>query len=472
MNCRCVLAAFFLFLPTLVLAEFIGGDKATGDVVGTDPIKITWSLVEYKKCTTWHRVDASNVASLVRHVLRVDVNPNWTRETVAWKNGSTVTPMLNNYPSGVLDSDHVNNYFAPTYTVGMVFPGPYKVRVYCNGAANMGVEPEPYDIPIASNTTQAGLRYCMREPAVPPALTTSVPIQWPSSEILEGGTFRVVVEVERHWWELDSIVTEPPDPNNPSRNVRTLTWTEKKQTFYQRCNLDLSKLVGGDTSVDTRKTYGDPTVAGAIPGDPNQPGINANFAPWLFKGGLFLGNMPPNTNDQSGTARVQLYFDAGGSGTHLGSIVSIYPVDWVDRSGYKSHFDVGVFAPTHADPNSITTETTARWSNRWLMTLGTPVSTMSIDFPRTGVDDDYECAVVPDVPTFGPGLVLALTNEPTEPNLGDTSWFYISSREWQATKIKPVGYLGFYIPADSRPRIWRLGLTSTTSWNTAAVNAI
>jgi hypothetical protein len=336
-------------------------------------------------------------------------------------------------------------------------------------------------LPMSSTTTENGLKVTLLAPG------TTVPVHraGTATEQIESGKLRIAVRAEKRYWRCTSVTKHTAileDENGQPYTTWwwTYGWTKESKAHYQRCTLDLAKLVGGDASIDTRRTYGSPDVRGALPGDANAPLSTANFGAVDYKGGLFAGNMPSGTHDQSGTARVQLFLDAGGTGTHLSSLLSVYPTEYVARTGFASSFDIGVFSPPSV-PTPDKTESSVLWDSKWNVeqrdSSGNllPIGRATLAFPRPA--DDYFCIPIDGNRLFGGRVVLRLMDEPTDANgvttkdSGTAGWFYLAGQEWQARhQTPPTGYTGFYAPRDSRPRVWRLGLDARINWSESAVS--
>lgn len=88
-----------------------------------------------------------------------------------------------------------------------------------------------------------------------------------------------------------------------------LVWKTQITITYQRVKYGLAKRGAVyAASIDSRTCYGQPNLDGQYMADPNSDPRNVSFAGWVYKGGLFAGNMPWSTGDQSGLARIQLFF--------------------------------------------------------------------------------------------------------------------------------------------------------------------
>jgi hypothetical protein len=228
--------------------------------------------------------------------------------------------------------------------------------------------------------------------------------------------------------------------------------------------LDLAKLSCGDASVDSRRVYGQPNREGQLPGDANAPLRPMNVGSWIYKGGLFAGNMPSFTNDQSGTARLQLYVPSGGAGTLRLATLSLFDLG---SPSTTNGANLGVYIPSSSDANLNVAEGSVTWDSRWQSVQPqasppvnydysiAPISTQNL----TGAGGEYRNFYLyrPDSspPTMAMSrLCVALTDE--NPNSGP-SWRYFSSKEHQ------VDHSTFPL-TDSAPRVWRLGEELATTW--------
>lgn len=464
---------------------FRGGDSVALVDPGAHP---TWSMMEYRNVQSWRNAGTlgnTNLIAAYRHVLRTALDPHWVRRPVYFNQDGAEAHPLTSPPTSLYFSPPWNlSGITPTNLGGQVFPGNYEVTAFAfptmqMGQVSGGAVPQACDGPSTATTVA---------PAVSVVLQPSqlAAVQHAGSTTAEIGNTspKVTLMVVRKWWVCTSaILHSSPSSDDDGDGVYdsvhpffSYYWAEHKQVFYRSFSLALVKVEADDASVDTRRSFGQPNLEGALPGDPNT-GLNyVQFGAWNYKGGLFLGNMPyRSTHDQSGAARVQLYFAPSTSTTqYLGSLLSFLPTEVVDRTGYQKSFSVGVYEPADYGAKA-TTEGTVRWDTHWDVDILHPFSTVSpIDF-QTRAPDEYAFAQAPLTTADNPGLVLALTNEPWDPATGLTSpdtngaptgWFYIAGKEWELQhQTPPDGYTGFYAPMDSRPRIWRLWLNERGDWH-------
>jgi hypothetical protein len=207
-------------------------------------------------------------------------------------------------------------------------------------------------VPITSSTTEPGLY-------VNPLQGDEVPIQLSSSSALSGGSFKIVLKAHR-WWHI-------PTTYFYSGGSSVTFYDYKWQTDWYRLDVDIAKLTATiDAAVDARKMHGQPNADGALPGldklDGNAPARPINFGPWIYKGGLFAGNMPWTSGDQSSAARTQLVFNSGGSGDLIfGTLAMLY---MGTPAGVTGSIDLGAFLPSSGDTNISATETSMTWDHQ------------------------------------------------------------------------------------------------------------
>jgi hypothetical protein len=346
------------------------------------------------------------------------------------------------------------------YFPGLTVSPPYeKVAHYYTlstvGVGELGVasssSPTPaYNaaVPISSTTTAPGITHSLVHE------TETVKVSLGSSGVLPGGTLTIIIS--------DYLSTR-------KLNADGVTYTYTNTTAYSRIDVDVAKLLCNDASIDSRKAFGQPNLEGELPGDPNAEARSVNFGPWFYKGGLFVGNMPFASGDQSGTARTQLYVASGGTGTLLGATLSM-----LDRGTPKQATggcEIGVYVPAATDANLASAENTVTWSNRWnVLPRSTPSDPK--DFSQDPISAfSFSTSTVNDyanwslngtfsvVPTMALSrLCLALTYEPDYINQGAAAWRYFGSKEHQALLASQ------FPDNDCQPRVWRVGRVSESAW--------
>lgn len=229
-------------------------------------------------------------------------------------------------------------------------------------------------------------------------------------------------------------------------------------------DLDVAKLVCADAAIDTRRGHGQPNLAGELPGDPNAPARPINFGAWNYRGGLFVGNMPVLTGDQSGLARTQLYVPSGGQGSLRLATLSLY--DFGSPANAYG-LSLGAYLPSASDPNLNVGESTLTWDSKWTSiaprdTIGSPPDDARDPISKldlTGAGGDYRNLPLQRTDSLPPTMALsriclAMTAESFEDG---PYWRYFGSNEYAS------GFTTF--PRnDSGPRVWRLGEQSLVTW--------
>ncbi len=253
------------------------------------------------------------------------------------------------------------------------------------------------------------------------------------------------------------------------------------KVYHYHVRLNVSKqLADGDGPVDSRLMYGNPNDTWSTL-SANGTLRNLNFNPWIFHGGLFVGNMPLDTGDRSGFARTQLWFPAISGGpnylqyahvalAHLG----FWPVP--SGSGNPNTLqpwraiDVALWS---APSTETETESTATWSNRWgptttantgyLSTLGFSAWTSSSS--RDYANWSIMTAVSSSAATYDSDalrkVLLALKDETQTQTNGEAGWRYFAGKEMGTSSTYPGGDNTNLPTADLKPRLWVLCLEET-----------
>lgn len=252
--------------------------------------------------------------------------------------------------------------------------------------------------------------------------------------------------------------------------------TGRKRGVY-RLRIDLRKrVVTGDAPIDTRLVYGEPNDDGWYA---NANGMlrYVNFDPWVYKGGMFVGNMPMATGDGSGKARSQYWFDAltnddqdylqfmNFSVAHAGA-PAMSTQNLPGTLNHKGAVRIGAWAGSEQQSFQGITESTATWENRWNLSGNAwPPSPDPETIPpgvlfnewSTNSTMDYANFQLSSVSSTGTmthnsnaftKTVLALIEEST---FTDARWRYFISKEsayngWPSNS-------GFY-SQDLKPRQW------------------
>lgn len=302
----------------------------------------------------------------------------------------------------------------------------------------------------------------------------------------------------------------------PEQDEHFVTYSD---TYYS-VNYTIHRHDAHDASMDTRRGYGDPSRDGGVIADPNSALRNLNFGPWVFRGGLFIGNIAWPYQDKSGTARIQLWpqntstvapadrvyatasmFDLGGPPTISGGGNHPYP-------GLETPI-LGNFVPVSTDANLGESESTVTWERRWtvydredltpnilpdgsyIADTGDVIYTVSL-----GMNQDDDCgpgglfwnfpltASYPDpnnsywayyfTESYQRGVGIITQSESLRQQYSDdddagnnntygATWRYFASREWESERIAESAT---FPHSDSAPRVWVIEYTGnrTSGW--------
>jgi hypothetical protein len=364
------------------------------------PVVMEADLGEYASTTTYRLNGSTVVHDTSRHAVLFQITTNGPPTVNGW----TVTDF--GYHIGVLSGGEL---------------GPLASQP--NGPSYWPA------VPTGETTTAPGLGYAV-------GAYTTVTIGLGSSEALSGGTVYVVTGLVIH--------AERTLPGQPTEY--------KTFTDYHIADFDLAKLVAENIAIGSRRFYGRPNDDG-LPGDPNAFLRDVSYSGWAYKGGLFVGNMPWESRDQSGTARTQLHVASGGTGTLRRATLVLYDLGSPHQ---LSGSIIGVFLPGVNDPNLNVATANVTWSNRWHIEPTdeptdpidyryNPLSTVTV----SGEGERYINFPLRDsegaIPAMSLSRIcLARTDEDT------WSWRYFASTAFEALETT-------YPRMDSRPRVWRLG---------------
>lgn len=227
-------------------------------------------------------------------------------------------------------------------------------------------------------------------------------------------------------------------------------------------NLYADKLPLEAISLDSRRVYGKANLDGELPGDPNADLGNNNFQPWVYKGGLFTGNMPyGSSKDQSGTARTQLRLLGV---TDLENFtVACVTLFANGTRGSVAPGTLGLYRPSPTDPN-LNTGLLTSWWNKWNVNpgVGAPAQGDYTNVPYWSMplaSSDQLQYINWQLPTktrslntqygSGDGLMWSHYSIASDNEAAHT-WQYFSS-------IWNQQLLGQQFPiSDSQPRVWRI----------------
>lgn len=266
-------------------------------------------------------------------------------------------------------------------------------------------------------------------------------------------------------------------------------WTATTTTADPK--FSLSRVTCSDASIDSRKAYGVANENGETTPDGNWDSQNVNFGSYMYRGGLFVGNMPPPGSgavsgidyiDWSGSARLQLWTASNSDpGTMLYANVTVLDMGGpvvptgVGTTGIAPVPDWAAYIPDN-DTNSSTTESTATWDKKWVISdtgsgsgnggngqAGTgpkppitdgqtipsdDVGGLFLNFPITYVDESATTGTFYFTATNLSRIVIAIRNE--QSNLDDISWRYFASKDWQ----NEYGSGQSFPFNDAAPRMW------------------
>lgn len=252
------------------------------------------------------------------------------------------------------------------------------------------------------------------------------------------------------------------------KNTLTHVWAFAKQDY------SIVRLNCNDAAIDTRLTFGDPNVAGKVVPDPNASAGYVKFGPWQYKGGLFVGNMPwLASQDRSGTARIQFYYDESATPT-VRTLTVFHRNSSYDRDTCPT---IGAFLPRSNDSNLFSSQSLSQresglsWGNRWdinprpvggtatnewdeeaISTVSTYLNDDFANFPLQKYQENG--TLIAGAGTYAAGRVcLAVAEESTMTGSSPLGWRYFMSREFEGVPADAIY-------DDCRPRVW--GMTPGT----------
>ena len=230
-----------------------------------------------------------------------------------------------------------------------------------------------------------------------------------------------------------------------------------------RFDYAISRTATDATSIDSRAAFGQPNVAGVLPGDPNVAATaNINFYQWVYKGGLFAGTSSfLNNNDLSGTARIEAYSSGLGSTPFVQPVFETLTMLAV---GSPTQFSTpAVLSPAQVSSGS-TSLSSATWANQWVMTVpGT--SPPTVDFTLYAGYSGPEYANFQLGSYWGNQLGVQLTNEAAAISNGTGAWEYFADSAY-ITSLSSAGATLSGPLADALPRIWVADFVFNDAWQT------
>lgn len=216
-----------------------------------------------------------------------------------------------------------------------------------------------------------------------------------------------------------------------------------------RRRMNVIKLTGQTVSVDSRKGYGLPNGGSSLPGlDPNAPPRHPNFLDWTYKGGLFVGNAPPSSMDQSGTARMLSFFTLPTLVKPIGGTYAAMSLGYSPQMGGAVTLTLCPFATS-------VTAGQVNWSNHTISPTSVLAQQdlsslpaweyMNLSFTAPGGTYDYS------------KLGVMLQNEAAKVTAGTASWRYFATSATVAAGAYPLAN-------DGNPRLWILDRTTADLW--------
>jgi len=208
-------------------------------------------------------------------------------------------------------------------------------------------------------------------------------------------------------------------------------------------------------SVDSRKMYGSPNAAGEVPGDQrdaNSPLHDVNFNNWVFRGGVFVGNSPFQSNDQSGTSRMQAYMPSDPTGNAvLSADLVLY---YLQRpAGFTDNFTLSTYIPSQSDPNYSTPSTDLKWSKAWTISNpSSPFASMGTSTLTSPGPVNFNLNT--STTSHASKLIFAMNPEP-QPGSTPQAWLYFGSPQYAAT-INGA--------SDQGPRTWFVQASYLYKW--------
>ena len=216
-------------------------------------------------------------------------------------------------------------------------------------------------------------------------------------------------------------------------------------SIYTRRDHNLVRGNADAVAIDSRKVYGQPDLAGEVSADANAPLRNPNFYGWVYNGGLFAGNAPQPSGDQSGTARVQLYLS--GLPTFVNVVWQDMVLCYLGSSGtFTADPSYSYSIPSPSDPNLGVASSQATWANAWNLATATPEQTLSLSSFSSGQYLNFQGTAL------APKMILSLSSEATDLTNGTADWRYFASTAYASAS-------GLITSADAQPRAWILDQT-------------
>lgn len=293
----------------------------------------------------------------------------------------------------------------------------------------------------------------------------------PSFWKLYSGFGQVMVTHASHYWNATNIAP----PQGTSLNQQEVYYSIDRTDGFE------------DAAVDSRKGYGQPNREGQFPADANAELRNINFGDWVYKGGMFAGNMPTSgSNDRSGTARFQLWQQtANANNVPRMMVATVYQAG--KPTNVNGAMTLGIFAPLPG-PDVYIGEAATTWANKWNIiprasiptngsyeqnkdpwrkfTIGASDEADLLSVSLTKVYDaqvsngmgGFNNLTTWSTPIFD-GLCYALDNEQSQVDSNFTGWRYFASKEFtinpEYRELVPGSFKDF------EPRYWHFFIDTT-----------
>ena len=221
----------------------------------------------------------------------------------------------------------------------------------------------------------------------------------------------------------------------------------------------ISRTAATAVAVDSRMAFGQPNIAGALPGDANALASNVNFYNWTFFGGLFAGNADYfYGNDQSGTARLEVQATLPSTTSIVFEQVTLLNL------GPALQFTTPASLTGYDVSSGVSLDfTTATWANVWPIT-GAASSSLTFG-TGTGNVPANEYANF-EFSSGHSGLIcIATTNEASIVTAHTSLWQYFADAAYiTALTAANPGSTSSVPFSDPLARIWLADLTATPVW--------
>lgn len=280
-----------------------------------------------------------------------------------------------------------------------------------------------------------------------------VTVHLASEAALSAGSIRVAIE----HYTLIHYFDNPFTPQNEEY------WDASSD--FKGLEYDIEKYLCQDSSIDTRKAFGQPNREGELPDDPNALPAALNFSASVWKGGSFVGNMPWQTRDQSGLARAQIYPQgtSGRSGPPRMAALSMFYRGTAPN--VTNAVTIAAFTPDSLDTNFSVSSTIVTWDSKWDVqprtTPGNPRDAskdpiFKVPFASNTPVGEYATWTLTDTTgsssttpaTVMSAIALAIADEPDFLTNSSSAWRYFAGDTF------PGQVANTFPNNDSMPRLW------------------